>query len=44
LRLFESLPKGLRLRPGKRYQEAAYREPEAAVAEYARQTSDPDLP
>ena len=34
LRLFESFPKGLRLRPGKRYQEAAYRETEAAVREH----------
>jgi glycine/D-amino acid oxidase-like deaminating enzyme len=29
LRLFEGFPKGLRLRPGLRYQEAAFREPEA---------------
>jgi gamma-glutamylputrescine oxidase len=29
LRLFEGFPKGLRLRPGMRYQEAAFREPEA---------------
>jgi glycine/D-amino acid oxidase-like deaminating enzyme len=28
LRLFENFPKGLRLRPGRRYQEAAFREPE----------------
>src|SRR5262245_60652150 len=28
LRLFENFPKGLRLGPGRRYQEAAYREPE----------------
>jgi hypothetical protein len=28
LRLFEGFPKGLRLRPGMRYQEAAFREPE----------------
>jgi hypothetical protein len=27
LRLFETFPKGLRLRPGRRYQEAAFREP-----------------
>jgi glycine/D-amino acid oxidase-like deaminating enzyme len=27
LRLFENFPKGLRLRPGRRYQEAAFREP-----------------
>jgi glycine/D-amino acid oxidase-like deaminating enzyme len=32
LRLFESFPKGLRLRPGRRYQEAAFRpEPPADV-------------
>jgi gamma-glutamylputrescine oxidase len=30
LRLFEGFPKGLRLRPGMRYQEAAFREPEAS--------------
>jgi gamma-glutamylputrescine oxidase len=30
LRLFEGFPKGLRLRPGLRYQEAAFREPEAS--------------
>ena len=28
LRLFEAFPKGLRLRPGMRYQEAAFRDPE----------------
>src|SRR5262249_3296151 len=28
LRLFENFPKGLRLRPGRRYQEAAFRDPE----------------
>jgi gamma-glutamylputrescine oxidase len=33
LRLFEGFPKGLRLRPGMRYQEAASREPEAAEEE-----------
>src|SRR5262245_42965151 len=27
LRLFETFPKGMRLRPGRRYQEAAFREP-----------------
>jgi hypothetical protein len=32
LRLFESFPKGLRLRPGRRYQEAAFR-PEPAAPE-----------
>jgi gamma-glutamylputrescine oxidase len=31
LRLFEAFPKGLRLRPGMRYQEAAFRESDAAV-------------
>jgi hypothetical protein len=31
LRLFEAFPKGLRLRPGMRYQEAAFRDPEPAV-------------
>ena len=31
LRLFESFPKGLRLRPGRRYQEAAYRDLEPPV-------------
>jgi gamma-glutamylputrescine oxidase len=31
LRLFENLPKGLRLRPGRRYQEAASRDPEPPV-------------
>jgi hypothetical protein len=34
LRLFESFPKGLRLRPGKRYQEAAFRETEPAALEH----------
>jgi glycine/D-amino acid oxidase-like deaminating enzyme len=43
LRLFESFPKGRRLRPGKRYQEAAYREPEAAVPRH-QPASEPDLP
>jgi glycine/D-amino acid oxidase-like deaminating enzyme len=33
LRLFENFPKGLRLRPGRRYQEAAYRPEPPAVAE-----------
>src|SRR5215510_9624793 len=32
LRLFENFPKGLRLRPGRRYQEAAFRDPEPPVA------------
>jgi gamma-glutamylputrescine oxidase len=31
LRLFENFPKGLRLRPGRRYQEAAFRDPEPPV-------------
>jgi gamma-glutamylputrescine oxidase len=31
LRLFENFPKGLRLRPGRRYQEAAYRDAEPPV-------------
>jgi glycine/D-amino acid oxidase-like deaminating enzyme len=31
LRLFENFPKGLRLRPGRRYQEAAFRDPESPV-------------
>ena len=31
LRLFENFPKGLRLRPGRRYQEAAFRAPEPPV-------------
>src|SRR5262249_49581684 len=31
LRLFENFPKGLRLRPRRRYQEAAFREPEPPV-------------
>jgi glycine/D-amino acid oxidase-like deaminating enzyme len=31
LRLFENFPKGLRLRPGRRYQEAAFREPEPPI-------------
>ena len=43
LRLFENFPKGLRLRPGKRYQEAAYREPETAVPRH-QPASEPDLP
>ena len=42
LRLFEDFPKGLRLRPGKRYQEAAYRETVAGVPEHPRETSDLD--
>jgi hypothetical protein len=42
LALFESFPKGLRLRPGKRYQEAAYRETVAAVPEHPRETSNLD--
>jgi hypothetical protein len=33
LRLFENFPKGLRLRPGRRYQEAAFREPELPAAD-----------
>lgn len=33
LRLFEGFPKGLRLRPGMRYQEAAFREPEPPAQE-----------
>ena len=43
LRLFENFPKGRRLRPGKRYQEAAYRDPEAAVPRH-QPASEPDLP
>ena len=43
LRLFENFPKGRRLRPGKRYQEAAYREPETAVPRH-QPASEPDLP
>jgi len=31
LRLFENFPKGQRLRPGRRYQEAAFRDPEPPV-------------
>jgi hypothetical protein len=43
LRLFESFPKGLRLRPGKRYQEAAFRE-EPAAPEHLPPVCEPDLP
>jgi gamma-glutamylputrescine oxidase len=31
LRLFENFPKGLRMRPGRRYQEGAFRDPESPV-------------
>ena len=44
LRLFESFPKGLRLRPGKRYQEAAFRETEPAAPEHLPPACEPDLP
>jgi glycine/D-amino acid oxidase-like deaminating enzyme len=44
LRLFESFPKGLRLRPGKRYQEAAFRETEPAAPEHPPPVCEPDLP
>jgi gamma-glutamylputrescine oxidase len=44
LRLFESFPKGLRLRPGKRYQEAAYRDTEPAAAAHPEPASDADFP
>ena len=45
LRLFEGFPKGLRLRPGMRYQEAAFREPEATAQERPdrRSVRDPSL-
>jgi glycine/D-amino acid oxidase-like deaminating enzyme len=39
LRLFENFPKGLRLRPGRRYQEAAFRDPEPAVVVSPDKTS-----
>jgi len=39
LRLFESFPKGLRLRPGRRYQEAAFRDPEPPVVVSPDKTS-----
>jgi gamma-glutamylputrescine oxidase len=44
LRLFESFSKGLRLRPGKRYQEAAFRETEPAAPEHPPPVCEPDLP
>jgi hypothetical protein len=44
LRLFESFPKGLRLRPGKRYQEAAFRETEPAAPKHLPPVCEPDLP
>ena len=44
LRLFEDFPKGLRLRPGKRYQEAAYRETEPEAPAHPQPTSGQDWP
>ena len=39
-----SFPKGLRLRPGKRYQEAAYRDTSSTAAAHPEPASDADFP